>query len=70
MTKEFFATIPIENMEKLESKYGVKLHVETNIDNGTNKYYAMLGGYGDLTFIGNNIYAAEKWLKKHIKGDK
>ena len=69
-------SIPLEQMEKLEKKYNVHLHlIQFSEGNERNNYY-LKGADGSLTFIGHTLSKVEDFLESSnklnniIKGDK
>lgn len=69
-------SIPLEQMEKLEKKYNVHLHlVQFSEGNERNNYY-LKGDDGSLVFIGHTLGKVKEFLKRTnelnniIEGDK
>lgn len=57
-------SIPLEQMEKLEKKYNVHLHlVQFSEGNERNNYY-LKGDDGSLVFIGHTLGKVEEFLKR------
>lgn len=57
-------SIPLEQMEKLEKKYNVHLHlIQFSEGNERNNYY-LKGDDGSLFFIGHTLSKVEEFLKR------
>lgn len=65
----FFTTVPLQQMEELERKYNIHLHIEQYGDlNIPDKYYQILKPNifvaENYVFLGNTIEEVEQNLKK------
>lgn len=66
---DFFTTVPLQQMEALERKYNIHLHIEQYGDlNIPDKYYQILKPNifvaENYVFLGNTIEEVEQNLKK------
>lgn len=69
-------SIPLEQMERLEKKYNVNLHLIQFAESDERNNYYLKGDDGSLTFIGHTLGEVEIFLKRSntlnniIEGDK
>lgn len=69
-------SIPLEQMERLEKKYNVNLHLIQFAEGNERNNYYLKGADGSLTFIGHTLSKVEEFLESSnklsniIKGDK
>lgn len=69
-------SIPLEQMERLEKKYNVNLHLIQFAEGNEKNNYYLKGADGSLTFIGHTLSKVEEFLESSnklsniIKGDK
>ena len=69
-------SIPLEQMERLEKKYNVNLHLIQFAEGNERNNYYLKGDDGNLFFIGHTLSKVEEFLENSnklsniIKGDK
>lgn len=56
--------IPLEQMEKLEKKHNVNLHLIQFAEGNERNNYYLKGDDGSLTFIGHTLGEVEVFLKR------
>lgn len=68
-------SIPLEQMERLEKKYHVNLHLIQFAEGNEKNNYYLKGDDGSLTFIGHTLSKVEEFLESNntlsniIKGE-
>lgn len=60
-------SIPLEQMEKLEKKYNVNLHLIQFAEGDERNNYYLKGADGSLTFIGHTLSKVEEFLESNNK---
>lgn len=60
-------SIPLEQMEKLEKKYNVNLHLIQFAEGNERNNYYLKGDDGSLTFIGHTLGKVEEFLESNNK---
>ena len=69
-------SIPLEQMERLEKKYNVNLHLIQFAEGNERNNYYLKGDDGNLVFIGHTLSKVEEFLERSnklsniIEGDK
>lgn len=64
-------SIPLEQMERLEKKYNVNLHLIQFAEGNKRNNYYLKGANGSLTFVGHTLSKVEEFLKRNntIEGE-
>lgn len=60
--------LPIEELENLEKKYNIMIHVITDVSRGVHDYYYKKRKIDDWIYVSDNMNELKDCLKKKFEG--